>query len=121
MGDFLGVPLAYLLVTFLPKQQHGGLLSLVEEGDEIVINIKDRIIQLEVSEIEIKKTFLLLKMKGKNPFTPKSRKREVTEALKAYALLAASADKGGVRDLSLAKRISFQPKIPDYKKQSLTK
>ena len=119
-GRFSGGTSGLSIGHISPEAAHGGLLSLVEEGDEIVINIKDRIIQLEVSEIEIKKRFAS-QNERKNPFTPKSRKREVTEALKAYALLAASADKGGVRDLSLAKRISFQPKMPDYKKQSLTK
>ena len=38
--------------------------------------------------------------KGKQGWKPESRQRVVSAALKAYALLASSADKGAVRDLS---------------------
>ena len=41
---------------------------------------------------------------SKNSWEPKPRKRRVTEALKAYALMTTSASEGAVRDINQLKK-----------------
>lgn len=64
----------------------------------ISIDIQNRSINLMVSETELVYRRAEQDAKGWKPAQPRPRK--VSAALKAYALLATSADKGAVRDLS---------------------
>ncbi|MFT0211574.1 dihydroxy-acid dehydratase [Pseudomonas sp. F1_0610] len=82
-----------------PEAAAGGAIGLVENGDRILINIPERSINLLVSDAELEQRRAQQDAKGWKPATPRSRK--VSTALKAYALLATSADKGAVRDKSL--------------------
>jgi dihydroxy-acid dehydratase len=72
----------------------------VRDGDRIVIDIPNRSINVELSTEELANRRAEMEAKGKNAWKPaQPRQRRVTAALKAYALLATSADQGAVRNL----------------------
>jgi len=71
----------------------------VKNGDKIRIDIPNRSINLLVSDEELARRRAEQDAKGWKPVLPRPRK--VSAALKAYAKLAMSADKGAVRDLSM--------------------
>jgi dihydroxy-acid dehydratase len=81
-----------------PEAAAGGTIGLVENGDIIEINIPERTIHLKVSDADLAHRRALQDAKGWKPANPRPRK--ISAALKAYAMLATSADKGAVRDLS---------------------
>ena len=81
-----------------PEAAAGGAIGLIENGDTILINIPERSINLQVSNEELDKRRKDRDARGWKPEL--ARDRKVSAALKAYALLATSADKGAVRDLS---------------------
>ncbi|WP_199551545.1 dihydroxy-acid dehydratase [Streptomyces sp. N35] len=79
-----------------PEAASGGTIALVEDGDRIRIDIPNRTIELLVSDED-----LAAREKALNgAYAPKNRERKVSQALKAYAAMATSADKGAVRDVS---------------------
>ncbi|MCZ8079136.1 MAG: dihydroxy-acid dehydratase [Rhodobacteraceae bacterium] len=80
-----------------PEAASGGAIGLVREGDMIDIHIPNRTINLRVSEAELAARRAEQDKLGWKPAKPRSRK--VSQALRAYALFAASADKGAVRVL----------------------
>jgi dihydroxy-acid dehydratase len=82
-----------------PEAAAGGAIGLVRDGDRIRIDIPARAIDLLVSEAELAARRAEQDAKGWKPAQP--RPRTVSTALKAYALLATSADKGAVRDRAL--------------------
>jgi dihydroxy-acid dehydratase len=82
-----------------PEAAAGGAIGLVRHGDRIRIDIPRRSINLLVSDEELARRRAEQDAKGWKPALPRPRK--VSAALKAYALLATSADKGAVRDLSM--------------------
>ncbi|MDR9469134.1 dihydroxy-acid dehydratase [Marinospirillum sp.] len=82
-----------------PEAAAGGAIGLVQDGDSILIDIPNRRIDVEISDEELAKRRAEQDKKGWKPVQP--RERKVSAALKAYALLATSADKGAVRDLSM--------------------
>lgn len=82
-----------------PEAAAGGAIGLVKNGDRIRIDIPNRSINVLVSDEELAKRRAEQDAKGWKPAQPRSRK--VSAALKAYAKLVMSADKGAVRDLSL--------------------
>ncbi|MFJ8230434.1 dihydroxy-acid dehydratase [Streptomyces sp. NPDC094448] len=79
-----------------PEAASGGTIALVEDGDRIRIDIPGRSIELLVPEEEL--TARREALGG--VYAPKSRERKVSAALRAYAAMATSADKGAVRDVS---------------------
>ncbi|GGN52390.1 dihydroxy-acid dehydratase [Streptomyces kronopolitis] len=79
-----------------PEAASGGTIALVEDGDRIRIDIPNRTIELLVSEVELEARRLALG----GVYAPKHRERKVSQALRAYAAMATSADKGAVRDVS---------------------
>ena len=82
-----------------PEAAAGGTIGLVKNGDRIRIDIPNRTINVLVSDEELAKRRVEQDKLGWKPALPRPRK--VSAALKAYAKLATSADKGAVRDLSL--------------------
>ncbi|WPC74149.1 dihydroxy-acid dehydratase [Vibrio porteresiae] len=80
-----------------PEAANGGIIGLVKTGDTIAIDIPNRTIDLQVSEDELAQRRT---EQDKLGWKPVSRQREVSFALKAYASMATSADKGAVRDKS---------------------
>jgi dihydroxy-acid dehydratase len=88
-----------------PEAAEGGTIGLVEEGDTIEIDIPARRINLAVSADELATRRMAMDAKGEQGWAPAlPRKRQVSKALQAYALMATSAATGAVRDLSLLKR-----------------
>jgi dihydroxy-acid dehydratase len=81
-----------------PEAANGGVIGLVNSGDTIAIDIPNRTISLEVSESELAARRAKQDQLG---WKPVSRERQVSFALKAYASMATSADKGAVRDKSM--------------------
>lgn len=85
-----------------PEAAAGGAIALVEPGDIIEINIPERSVNLAVSDDELASRRAAMDARGNDAWRPAQvRPRKVSAALKVYAMLATSADKGAVRDLSL--------------------
>ncbi|MFF8959283.1 dihydroxy-acid dehydratase [Streptomyces sp. NPDC014894] len=80
-----------------PEAASGGTIALVEDGDLIRIDIPGRSIDLLVPEADL--TARREALGG--VYAPKNRQRKVSAALRAYAAMATSADRGAVRDISL--------------------
>ncbi len=88
-----------------PEAAEGGAIGLVETGDTIEIDIPHRRIQLAISDDEMALRRASMEAKGAAAWRPaRERRRVVSSALKAYALLATSADRGAVRDLTQVNR-----------------
>lgn len=83
-----------------PEAANGGTIALVENGDPIEIDIPTRRIEVMVSKEELSTRRDAMNAKGKLAWKPVGRERAVSNALKTYAMLATSADKGAVRDVS---------------------
>ncbi|KHN57728.1 dihydroxy-acid dehydratase [Dickeya fangzhongdai] len=83
-----------------PEAANGGTIGLVQDGDMIAIDIPKRGIALEVSDDDLARRREQELARGDAAWTPKNRNRQVSFALRAYASLATSADKGAVRDKS---------------------
>ncbi|MGW4034452.1 dihydroxy-acid dehydratase [Streptomyces sp. NPDC004838] len=79
-----------------PEAASGGAIALVEDGDRIRIDIPNRTIELLVPDAELSTRREALG----GVYAPKSRERKVSAALRAYAAMATSADKGAVRDVT---------------------
>ena len=83
-----------------PEAAEGGAIALVEEGDNIQINIPARTVHLNVSDATLQQRREAMDAKGKLGWKPtEHRTRVVSAALRAYALLTTSADKGAVRNV----------------------
>jgi dihydroxy-acid dehydratase len=89
-----------------PEAASGGALALVENGDRIHIDIPNRGIHLLIDDTEMAARREKQDARGKDAYKPVDRQRVVSPALKAYALLATSADKGAVRDLAKLEELS---------------
>jgi dihydroxy-acid dehydratase len=80
-----------------PEAAEGGTIGLVQDGDRIEIDIPNRRIHLAVADTELERRRAEQQARGWQPAQP--RKRKVSAALKAYAMLATSAAKGAVRQI----------------------
>jgi len=98
-GRFSGGTSGLSLGHCSPEAAAGGAIGLVRNGDRIRIDIPNRSINVLVSDDELATRRIEQDKLGWKPTLPRPRK--VSAALKAYAMLATSADKGAVRDLSL--------------------
>ncbi|MBW1634971.1 MAG: dihydroxy-acid dehydratase [Deltaproteobacteria bacterium] len=96
-GRFSGGTSGLSIGHVSPEAAAGGAIALIEEGDIIEIDIPERKISLAVSEEELGLRRKKEEEKGAAAFTPTDRNREISPALKAYAIFAASADKGAIR------------------------
>ena len=81
-----------------PEAAAGGTIGLVRNGDRIRIDIPNRTIDVLLSDEELDNRRAEQDKLGWKPV--EERPRQVSAALRAYAKLATSADKGAVRDLS---------------------
>jgi len=82
-----------------PEAAAGGAIGLVRDGDRIRIDIPARRIDLLVDAATLDARRAEQDALGWKP--REARPRKVASALKAYALLATSADKGAVRNTAL--------------------
>ncbi|WP_020679353.1 dihydroxy-acid dehydratase [Marinobacterium rhizophilum] len=100
-GRFSGGTSGLSIGHVSPEAGAGGAIALVESGDIIRIDIPNRTIDVKLPMEELAHRRAQMDRKGKDGWKPaEPRPRKVSAALKAYALLATSADKGAVRDLS---------------------
>ncbi|SFH23100.1 dihydroxy-acid dehydratase [Modicisalibacter xianhensis] len=100
-GRFSGGSSGLSIGHVSPEAAAGGAIGLVENGDMIRIDIPNRRIDVQLSEAELASRREAMEARGNQAWKPSiQRVRKVSAALKAYALLATSADKGAVRDLS---------------------
>ncbi|GGH64633.1 dihydroxy-acid dehydratase [Rothia aerolata] len=96
-GRFSGGTSGISIGHVSPEAAAGGAIGLVQTGDEIEIDVHNRILRVNISDKELEARRAA---KGPAPWKPtKPRERQVSKALKAYAMMASSADKGGVRVL----------------------
>ncbi|WP_426354878.1 dihydroxy-acid dehydratase [Stenotrophomonas maltophilia] len=98
-GRFSGGTSGLSIGHVSPEAASGGTIGLVEDGDRIRIDIPARRIDLLLDEATLAQRRADADARGWRPRAPRPRK--VTSALKAYALLATSADKGAVRNTAL--------------------
>ena len=98
-GRFSGGTSGLSIGHVSPEAAAGGAIGLVKNGDRIRIDIRNRRIDVLVSDEELAQRREEQNAKGWKP--AELRPRRVSAALKAYAKLAMSADKGAVRDVSL--------------------
>lgn len=100
-GRFSGGSSGLSIGHVSPEAANGGNIGLLRDGDMVAIDIPARTIAMNVSDEELKKRRDEMEAKGSRAWRPEHRDREVTYALKAYAHLASSADKGGVRNRAM--------------------
>jgi len=98
-GRFSGGSAGLSIGHVSPEAAEGGTIGLVQTGDRIHIDIPGRRISLDVNDEELERRRAAQTAQGWRPAA--TRPRKVSAALKAYALLATSADKGAVRNLEL--------------------
>jgi dihydroxy-acid dehydratase len=98
-GRFSGGTAGLSIGHVSPEAAEGGTIGLVESGDLIEIDIPQRLVRVALTAQELQRRRLLQAEKGWQPAAP--RKRRVSAALKAYAKLVTSADKGAVRNVDL--------------------
>ncbi|MEJ8826089.1 dihydroxy-acid dehydratase [Variovorax humicola] len=99
-GRFSGGSAGLSIGHISPEAASGGLIGLVQDGDEIRIDIPGRQIRLCLGDEVLDARRAAMEGRGANAWKPPPRQRKVSTALKAYALLATSADKGAVRDVA---------------------
>jgi len=98
-GRFSGGTSGLSIGHVSPEAAAGGAIGLVRDGDRIRIDIPNRSIDLLIGDREFVERRQQQDQIGWQPLQPRPRK--VSAALKAYAMLATSADKGAVRNLEL--------------------
>ncbi len=98
-GRFSGGTSGLSIGHMSPEAASGGTIALIEDGDTINIDIPNRTINVDLSGEELGRRRKREEARGKDAFTPPPRPRRITAALKAYGLLASSADQGAVRVL----------------------
>ncbi|WP_226668180.1 dihydroxy-acid dehydratase [Microbulbifer aggregans] len=99
-GRFSGGTSGLSIGHVSPEAAGGGNIGLVQDGDPIRIDIPNRLIEVDIPEAELQRRREAMDSKGAEGWKPtKPRPRKVSRALKAYALLATSADRGAVREI----------------------
>jgi dihydroxy-acid dehydratase len=97
-GRFSGGTSGLSIGHISPEAAAGGAIALIRNGDTIAIDIPNRTIELRIGAEELEARRRQELAKGASAFKPQ-RRRPISQALRAYALFAESADKGAVRIL----------------------
>ncbi|PKV80386.1 dihydroxy-acid dehydratase [Nocardia fluminea] len=95
-GRFSGGTSGLSIGHVSPEAASGGVIGLVENGDRIRIDVHTRALEVLVSDEVLAERRAKMEA-SERPWQPLNRERTVTTALRAYAALATSADKGAVR------------------------
>ncbi len=98
-GRFSGGTSGLSIGHVSPEAAAGGNIGLVRDGDIIDIDIPARTISVRLTDEELATRRAAEEARGKEAFTPRGRDRNVSRALRAYASMVTSADKGGVRSI----------------------
>jgi dihydroxy-acid dehydratase len=95
-GRFSGGTSGLSIGHISPEAAGGGLIALIQDGDEIVIDIPARSLHLDVpaDELDARR---VAQEKRDRPYSPVDRQRSVSAALRAYASMATSASDGAYR------------------------
>ncbi|EGG30769.1 Dihydroxy-acid dehydratase [Aequoribacter fuscus] len=99
-GRFSGGTSGLSIGHVSPEAASGGAIALIEPGDIVDINIPERTINLRVDEATLAERRAAMDAKANGWQPAQERPRMVSTALKVYASMVTSADKGAVRDLS---------------------
>jgi dihydroxy-acid dehydratase len=101
-GRFSGGTSGLSIGHVSPEAAAGGAIGLIKDGDIIEIDIPNRSINVRLDEAALAERRAEMDARGDNAWQPlEDRPRKVSAALKVYARMVTSADKGAVRDLSL--------------------
>jgi dihydroxy-acid dehydratase len=103
-GRFSGGTSGLSIGHVSPEAADGGAIGLVEDGDVIEIDIPNRRIHLAITDEALSQRRAAMDANGDAAWQPVNRERVVSAALQAYALMATSADKGAVRDVTQIQR-----------------
>jgi dihydroxy-acid dehydratase len=95
-GRFSGGTSGLSIGHISPEAASGGLIALVEDGDEIAVDIAARSLALNVPA-DVLEARRIAQEKRDRPYTPVDRTRPVSAALRAYASMATSASDGAYR------------------------
>ncbi|MBP2297740.1 dihydroxy-acid dehydratase [Azospirillum picis] len=106
-GRFSGGTSGLSIGHVSPEAAQGGAIGLVQEGDRIEIDIPNRSIRLAVGDEEMQRRRDAMNARGVDGWKPVGRERVVSPALRAYAALTTSADRGAVRDVSQVEGIAI--------------
>ncbi|MDE1565540.1 dihydroxy-acid dehydratase [Actinotignum sp. GS-2025f] len=93
-GRFSGGTSGLSIGHVSPEAAAGGNIALLREGDRIIIDVPTRLLAMDVSEEELAERRAQM---GELPWRPEKRDRHVSKALRAYAMMTTSADRGAVR------------------------
>ncbi len=96
-GRFSGGTSGLSVGHISPEAASGGNIGLIRDGDLVEINIPSRSINVLLSDEELESRRQKELERGDNAFTPVDRDRKVSKALRAYASMVSSADKGAIR------------------------
>ena len=96
-GRFSGGTSGLSIGHISPEAAGGGLIGLVQDGDQILIDVHTRKLDLLVPDAELAERRAKMES-SERPWQPVDRQRPVTAALRAYARLATDASHGAVRD-----------------------
>jgi dihydroxy-acid dehydratase len=97
-GRFSGGSSGISVGHISPEAASGGVIGLIEDGDTVLIDVRARLLQVEVPDEVLAERRAKMDA-SERPWQPKERDRPVSKALRAYAALATSADKGAVRQV----------------------
>jgi len=98
-GRFSGGTSGLSIGHISPEAAAGGNIALLRDGDIIEINIPERSINVLLSDEELLKRRNKELAKGDKAFTPPHRTRRISKALKSYAAMVSSADKGAIKQI----------------------
>ncbi|MGH3436050.1 MAG: dihydroxy-acid dehydratase [Sciscionella sp.] len=97
-GRFSGGTSGLSVGHISPEAAAGGAIGLIEDGDEILIDVRERTLELRVEPDVLAERRAKVES-SERPWQPRERQRTVTAALRAYARMATSADTGAVRNV----------------------
>jgi dihydroxy-acid dehydratase len=97
-GRFSGGTSGLAVGHMSPEAAAGGAIALIENGDEILIDVHERTVELLVEPAVLAERRAKMET-SERPWQPKDRVRPITAALRAYARMATSASTGAVRDV----------------------
>jgi len=95
-GRFSGGSSGISVGHISPEAAAGGVIGLIEDGDHVVLDVHERLIELQVDDEVLAERRAKMEA-SERPWQPRDRDRPVSKALRAYAALATSAHTGAVR------------------------
>ncbi len=95
-GRFSGGSSGISVGHISPEAAAGGVIGLIEDGDTVVLDVASRTLALQVADEVLAERRAKMEA-NERPWQPRNRDRPVTKALRAYAALTTSADRGAVR------------------------